>query len=247
MLPFVLLALAARTKGRAAIAGAALGVATLIKLYPAVLFPAFYQRREIRFPLAFGLTVLLGYAPYVARAGIKVIGFLPGYIQSSEDFNVGLRHFLTLALTPFTASTRTLSILLLVTCLLFFAIRLILKEKPSDPVRKAYFMAGAYMLLLPTSFYPWYLVWLLPFLCLYPSWGWWYLSGAVSLSYLTYTNDHFDFPLTIRLVEFLPFYLLLLGQAGWHRWTARHAQTATRGAQRATPHPENLPGVMPEV
>lgn len=80
MLPFVLLALLARTKGRSILAGWALGAAALIKLYPAVLFPALYQRRDIRFPLAFGLAVLLGYAPYVAGVGSKVIGFLPGYI-----------------------------------------------------------------------------------------------------------------------------------------------------------------------
>jgi hypothetical protein len=247
MLPFVLLALLARTKGRAVLAGGALGVATLIKLYPAVLFPALYQRRDIRFPLAFGLTVLLGYAPYVAGAGIKVIGFLPGYIQPPEDFNVGLRYFLALALAPFTASARTLSMLLLAIGLLLFAIRLILKEKSLDPPRKAYLMAGAYMLLLPTSFHPWYLVWLLPFLCLFPSWGWLYLSAASSLSYLTYTNDHFDFPLTIRLVEFLPLYLLLLLQAWWRRRTVRHVQRATRDAQPATSRHEHLPGVMPEV
>lgn len=230
MLPFVLLALLARTQGKPILAGWALGAAALIKLYPAVLFPALYQRREIRFPLAFGLAVLLGYVPYVAGAWSKVIGFLPGYIQPSEDFNVGFRYFLTLTLTPFTASARLLSMFLLATALLLFALRLILKEKPLDPLRKAYLMAGAYMLLLPTSLHPWYLVWLLPFLCLYPSWGWLYLSGAISLSYLTYTNDHFDFPLTIRLVEFLPFYLLLLGQTGWHRWTVRPVRVATQDA-----------------
>jgi hypothetical protein len=234
MLPFVLLALLARTKGRAVLAGGALGVATLMKLYPAVLFPALYQRRNVRFPLAFGLTVLLGYAPYVAGAGIKVIGFLPGYIQPPEDFNVGLRYFLSLALAPFTASPRILSMLLLATCLLLFGLRLILKEESLDPYRKGYLMAGAYMLLLPTSFHPWYLVWLLPFLCLFPSWGWLYLSAAISLSYLTYTNEHFDFPLTLRFVEFLPLYLLLLLQALWHRRTARHLHMATRDAQLIT-------------
>lgn len=247
MLPFVLLALLARAKGRSVLAGAALGVATLMKLYPAVLFPALYQRRDIRFPIAFGLTVLLGYVPYVAGAGIKVIGFLPGYIQPPEDFNVGLRYFLSLALAPFAASPRLPSMLLLATCLPLFALRLILKEEALDPYRKGYLMAGAYMLLLPTSFHPWYLVWLLPFLCLFPSWGWLYLSAAISLSYLTYTNEHFDFPLTLRFVEFLPLYLLLALQALWHRRTVRHVQTAARDAQLATSRPEQLPGVMPEV
>lgn len=192
-------------------------VATTEPVLAAVLAPALYQRRDVRFPVAFGLTILPGYAPYVAGAGIKVLGFLPGYIQPSEDFNVGLRYFLTLGLAPFAASPRLLSMLILAICLLLFTLRLILKQESLDPYRKGYLMVAAYMLLLPTSFYPWYLVWLLPFLCLYPSWGWLYLSGVISLSYLTYTNDHFDFPLPIRLVEFLPVYLLLLGQAGRHQ------------------------------
>ena len=247
MLPFVLLALLAQTKGRAVLAGGALGVATLIKLYPAILFPALYQRREIRFPLAFGLTVFLGYLPYVASAGIKVIGFLPGYVQPSEDFNVGLRYLLSLALEPFVSVPRPVSMTLVGAGLLLVAIRLIQNEQPVAALRRGYLMASAYLVLLPISFHAWYLVWLLPFLCLYPSWGWLYLSWSISLSYLTYTNEHFDFPLTVRLVEFLPLYLLLLLQALWHRRTARHVQMTTRDAQLDASHPEQLPGVMPEV
>ena len=73
MLPFLLLALQARLAARPGSAGVLLGLATLIKLYPAVLFPALYSRRERRFPLGFGAALVLGYLPYVAGAGTRVI------------------------------------------------------------------------------------------------------------------------------------------------------------------------------
>jgi hypothetical protein len=74
-------------------------------------------------------------------------------------------------------------------------------------------MASAYLVLLPTSFHPWYLVWLLPFLCLYPTWGWLYLSGAVSLSSLAYVEGSQALLPGVRVLEFLPCYALLLIQA----------------------------------
>ncbi|MFN3476598.1 MAG: glycosyltransferase 87 family protein, partial [Candidatus Methylomirabilales bacterium] len=113
MLPFVLVALLARMEGKVILAGGALGAATLIKLYPAILFPALWKRRDLHFPLAFGTTVLLGYAPYFVGAGTKVVGFLPSYIQPWEDFNVGLRDFLSSALAPFIPSARWISMLIL--------------------------------------------------------------------------------------------------------------------------------------
>lgn len=219
MLPFVLVALLARTEGKPVLAGGALGVATLIKLYPAALLPALWKRRDLRFPLAFGITVLLGYAPYFVGAGTKVVGFLPYYVQPWEDFNVGLRDFLGSALAPFIPSARWVSMLLLLACLLFVAMRLILQEQSADFFWRGYHMAGAYLLFLPISFHPWYLVWLLPFLSLYPSWGWLYLSGSLSLSYLAYIHDPPIVPLGIRLVEFLPLFLLLLAQFVRHHHT----------------------------
>ncbi len=207
MLPFLLLALLARIEGRPLLAGAALGIATLIKLYPAVVFPALSKRRDRLFPFAFGATILLGYLPYLSGAGGKVVGFLPDYFGPAEDFNVGLRSLLTGALAPFTGSPRLIAMLLLTTLLIAVAISLGRHEK--SVLWRGYLITSAYLLLLPTSLHPWYLIWLLPFLCLYPSWGWVYFSGAISLSYLKYVQEPQVLPLWIWLVEFLPLYLLL--------------------------------------
>lgn len=218
MIPFVLLALLARMEGKLSLAGAALGMATLIKLYPAILFPALYKRRDRIFPLAFGVTILLGYLPYLFGAGDRVLGFLPAYFGPWEDFNVGLRYFLTYAFAPFTISPRLGAMFLLTAILLAVAIYLGRDERSKDFLWRGYLIVSAYLLLLPTSFHPWYLVWIIPFLCFYPSWGWLYLSGAISLSYLKYVQEPAVLPLGIRLLEFLPLYLLLGFEAARHRY-----------------------------
>jgi hypothetical protein len=216
MLPFVLLALLACRRDQPLLAGAALGIATLVKLYPAVLFPALYRKRDVRFPLAFGATVLLGYLPYAP--GGKFLGYLPGYFGHWEDFNIGLRHWLTVLLTLVTPHPRLTAMLVLTAVLLAVALSV---DRRADVCRGAYVMAAAYLILLPTSFHPWYLVWLLPFLCLYPSWGWLYLSGAIALSYLHYVEG--AQPPDVRLLAFLPCYALLLAQAVWRRfWFVGH-------------------------
>ena len=87
---------------------------------------------------------------------------------------------------------------------------------------------GAY-LLLATTVHPWYvmlLVPLLPFLAVRGTreagencriWPWLYFAAAVSLSYLTYLDPanlrEYD---TVRLLEYVPLYLLLL----WSVWPA---------------------------
>jgi hypothetical protein len=88
----------------------------------------------------------------------------------------------------------------------------------TDWIQRAAHMIAAYLLLVPTTFHPWYVIWLLPCLCFTLSWGWLYLSGAITLSYLAYTLDYPRVPLWVYLLEFLPLYALLLAQAVWRRW-----------------------------
>jgi hypothetical protein len=95
MLPWLLLALRWRQGHRPIAAGVALGLATLVKLYPAVLLAAWHRRWDWRFPAAWVATMAAGYLPYTAGVGAGVTGFLPQYFGSAEDFNIGLRAFLS--------------------------------------------------------------------------------------------------------------------------------------------------------
>jgi hypothetical protein len=224
MLPFLLLALQARLAARPGSAGVLLGLATLIKLYPAVLFPALYSPRERRFPIGFGAALVLGYLPYVAGAGTRVLGYLPEYFGPWEDFNGGLRYFLTLALSPLTASARSIALGLCAILLLWVALVVIRRSAVDHPIQRASYMMSAYLLLVPTTFHPWYVIWLLPCLCFYPSWGWLYLSGAIALSYLAYLQSYPIVPIGMHLLEFLPFYVLLLAQGMRQRWQSLEYQ-----------------------
>ncbi|GIW09262.1 MAG: hypothetical protein KatS3mg061_0319 [Dehalococcoidia bacterium] len=68
ILPLVA-ALAARLRERPALSGVLLGLATLVKFYPALLLGAWWRWREWRLLLAFGATVLLLYLPYLGVGG----------------------------------------------------------------------------------------------------------------------------------------------------------------------------------
>ncbi len=95
MLPLLLLALGWRQTGRLPRAGIALGLAALVKLYPAVLLLAWWRRGDWKCPAACGAVMLAAYGLYLPGVGPGVVGFLPRYFSSAEDFNIGLRLFLT--------------------------------------------------------------------------------------------------------------------------------------------------------
>ncbi|MBL7498967.1 DUF2029 domain-containing protein [Frankia sp. CNm7] len=87
------------SRRRTWLAGALLGAAVAVKLYPALLFPAMIGRgsrhRRIGLLCAAGAVVGLTYLPHVLAVGTGVLGFLPQYL-SVEGYDQGSR-FLLLA------------------------------------------------------------------------------------------------------------------------------------------------------
>ncbi len=92
VLPLLVAAWWARVRERDGLVGVALGLATAVKFYPAILLPALWRPRHSRgrwqLPLAFFLTIAACYVPYIIVSGTEVIGYLPNYFQ--ERFNMGL-------------------------------------------------------------------------------------------------------------------------------------------------------------
>lgn len=215
LLPFLLLALLWRQEGRMASAGAALGAAVLVKLYPVVLLGAWWRRGEWRFPLACLGVVAAGYLPHAVPVGLGVLGFLPEYFSSAEDFNVGLRWFVTEGIGlggqgVAREVARGVAMLGLFGLLAGVLLRI---PRGLDEGAHGIFAAGfagvaAYLLLVPTALHPWYVLWILPFLAVAISPGWLWLTGAVVLSYLTYVGSS-ALPLWARALEFFPLYALL--------------------------------------
>lgn len=212
MLPLVLGALLARIGRRHGLAGALLGGAALVKLYPAILLPVLWRRGDHRLPLAFGATVVLGYLPYVATAGDSILGFLPLYFSRFEDFNIGLRAILTDGLGFHGRAARAVVMGLLAGAfgLTLLAIRRQACDTGRGVVRAAGSVVAAHLVLLPTALHPWYVVWLVPFLGMLRAPGLWYLTGAVALSYTGYTAEPSHVPAWVRAIEFVPVYAGLL-------------------------------------
>lgn len=214
VLPPILLALGWRQQGRLAAAGAALGVAVAIKLYPAALALAWWRRGDWRMPAAAAGVVALLYLPYALTVGPGVLGFLPEYFGSAEDFNIGLRHFLTAPLAPADPVgrevVRGVAMVVLFGALgaALLAIRRRLVESGEGVPAAGLAAAAAWLLLVPTPMHAWYVIWIVPFLALRPSGAWLVFSHTVALSYLTYVGG--ELPLWARALEYLPLYALLV-------------------------------------
>jgi hypothetical protein len=218
VIPLVLLALLWRQDGSSVRAGAALGVATLLKLYPAVLALAWWRSGDRRFPAALAATVALGYLPYAILHGPAALGFLPKYFSSAEDHNVGLRALLTMPV-GLTGEPGRAVVMAVLFVAMAAALGLVARWRRDDDagiVRAGAQAAGAWTALVPTSMHPWYVLWVVPFLCVTSSPAWLYFSGAVTLSYLAYVLAPAPLPWWVWMAEYLPLWMLLAlrGRAG---------------------------------
>ncbi|HEU5180677.1 MAG TPA: glycosyltransferase 87 family protein [Candidatus Polarisedimenticolia bacterium] len=78
------------------------------------------------------------------------------------------------------------------------------------PLRGSFLLIAAALLLSPTV-HPWYVLWIVPFLPLRPDPAWVLFTGLVPASYLIGNSSVTE--VTIRIVEYLPLFLLLLLEA----------------------------------
>jgi hypothetical protein len=209
-------ALLFRMRERMLLSGCFLGLATLVKFYPALLLPAFYKKWDWKLPVGLAATVVLGYLPYLS-VGAGVLGFLPGYLQE-EDFRSGKRFFpleVIRLLMPFPTRLYLLLVALIVGLL---ALRLIYKKlTEEEQVLGSQWLIGA-ILLLMTPHYPWYSLWLIPFLCFRPAAAWLYLVSASPLLYFTWYRGVSE--LALGCFQYLPVYGLLIRRVilRHHHW-----------------------------
>jgi len=210
---FLMIALLAWSHRQTALAGGALGLATMVKFYPLLLLPAFFvlardgrsfsednisrkgiwstasrliNMRNVALLLGLLVTIILAYLPYL-DAGGNSFRFVHGYVEEEGFVHSGARYFfLELARRIVWIPTPAFMIFGLI-LLIVVAMRQLLKEKhgPSDMAKSSVALIGTY-LLLTTPRYSWYYVWLIPFLCFASSAGWLYLTAASVLLYLVW-------------------------------------------------------------
>jgi hypothetical protein len=209
---FIALALLARRKQGAASTGFFLACATCVKLFPAVLFPALYLRRNWKMPLAFAATIAIAYLPYLSVGPVKALGSLPGY--ASERGMVSGEQYFLLAVVRRVLGAQVPSPLYVI-----FAVAVlglvsvwVMRDRSNDElryVRNSLIVASLFILLVAPHF-SWYFAWLIPFLCFVPSLAVFYLTGASFLLYLTWLGDSPDRMLVLKSLIFVPFLLLSL-------------------------------------
>lgn len=174
--------------GRAAVA---LALSSLTKFLPILLLPAFWRwagraqaderstlgamvsTRALLVPLFFAAVFLGGYVPYM-DAGWGVLGSLGVYAEFWA-FNAPLFGLLS-DLGMDGQSAR----IVLGTGLMVVVLAVTLTHMP--PIQAAYYVVGTFIVMTPTM-HPWYVLWIVPFLCFYGNRGWITMSGLVVLAY----------------------------------------------------------------
>ena len=136
----------ARVKERDMLAGFLLGLATAMKFYPALLLPALWRPRHPtgrwRMPLAFIVTVVACYLPYLLTTGHGVVGYLPRYIE--EQFNVGLVGLLQPLLTKLDLDPQQGVLELLLGALFIIGLIMVIRPAKDDEtaVRRSIWLDG---------------------------------------------------------------------------------------------------------
>ncbi len=241
MLPLLVGAWWARVRERDGLVGVLLGLATAIKVYPAILLPALWRPRHAqgrwRLPLAFVLTLVACYSPYVIVSGTQVLGYLPNYFR--ERFNMGLAGQLIPRFVQWGIDPHQGMFVLTAGVLAMLGVWMVLRPAHcgEEAVRRCVWLIGAFTLLTQNLF-SWYMLWLLPLIALYlqpgrllglraDAWtGWWLFCGLVALSY-TFFIDWRPVRAALR-AQFLPLYAFLIVDAFAHMGASARRRTWTR-------------------
>lgn len=184
---------------------AALAAATLAKWFAGLALPVFAVRSRWRWLAAFAGTGVLLTLPY-AGAGR---GLLRGLEAYAEQYRNNESLFALLSWASGRDDVAAGLALGIVVGLALHAAR-----QRTEPLRACYWLVGATLLLAPSVF-PWYVTWLVPFLCFYPNPAGLLFTVTVLLSHHVVTGYrasgvwHYE-PWVVAL-EYVPVYALLVG------------------------------------
>jgi hypothetical protein len=211
----------------------ALALATLTKLFPALLVPVFLRRWGIWRTLAFVALVGVAFAPFLgAGLGLSDIADGTGVFGAARIYarqwktNDGLFFWLTRVLEPVAVNPVRVGKLIGLVVLGGIGLWVLLRFGRDEEEVDAQAIIGSaavlisVFLLLSTAVFPWYLTWLialLPLLRLRQSMpalmfavGWLYFSAAVNLSYVFYLDPANPGEIEwVRRAEYLPLFAFL--------------------------------------
>ena len=150
----LLVSAAALLRRRRAIAALAFGLAVSVKFLPIVLLPLYWRRVRVRDAALAAIVVGLLYVPFFNHARIP-IGSLDTYVQRFR-FNDPVFATLERVAAP--------QIVVGLAVLVGFLTAIWMRRKPAEGSADAFAWPMTASLLCAPVVYPWYLLWLLPFL-----------------------------------------------------------------------------------
>jgi len=170
----------------------------LSKFTTAILLP-FYALRSRRLLLWFVAVVVAGYLPFL-RTPHLIAGL--GHYSEHWEFNSSVYSLLQSVLRE--------PLLARILCgLALMVVGGILASRTDDLLHYTLRMIQTAIVLTPVL-EPWYLLWLIPLLCVRPSWGWLGFSGFVGLSYMVLVRfmheGIWQLPTWVKWVEYAPLY-----------------------------------------
>ncbi|NIM20193.1 MAG: glycosyltransferase [Candidatus Latescibacteria bacterium] len=184
-----------------------LALSFLSKYATAMLMPFFLVRKRLAaYVGVFILVVVLGYLPCVG-ASAKLFSSLHIYASQWEFNSVPYGMLHALGGDPQWIRRALIGLLIV------FAFSQGFRQK--EFLRFAYLVVGCSLLLTPTV-YPWYVCWILPFLCFYPNRAWLLFTGLVIGSYWAWArlaeSGEWGVGIPMMALEYAPLYgLFLLG------------------------------------
>ena len=202
-----------------------ISLATMSKFVSIIIVPFLIPRGKFKYLIIPFLVILLLYSPY-SSAGRGLFSTL-FHFGTHYHYNDSV-HFLIFCLSlgsPFIS--KIITIIILCSVILCFYKKHLQKnpiettlDTDTTIIKYSYMSIGALLILAPTV-HPWYLTWIVPFLCFFPNKAWLVLTGSVVFYYfmnyplfsklIEYNNEwvwqevHW-----LKLPEYLPFYFLLL-------------------------------------
>ncbi len=202
---WLVLALWALAGHRPAGGMASLALSALAKYFAVLLLPYAVFRPQLRrwVPLFLAVTAL-GYVAFLdsPRTWFASVGVY----AAQWEFNSATFTLLNWVIGD-GAWTRAALLAALVAWSLYHAAR------RQDSVHYAYLVIGFALAFSPTL-HPWYVCWIVPFLCIYPSRAWIAFTGLVPFSYWVWVDAQGGGAWTVRpellALEYVPFYTLLL-------------------------------------
>jgi alpha-1,6-mannosyltransferase len=226
VIPFVLVAVYLASRGRETWGAGVMALAAAVKIWPVVLVPAILSPswkniRRLAISLSiFILTCTILYAPVF----LSDLGQSSGFTAYGKEWEMNDALYMLVlwgveyGLWAFSGDAGLKQIITrcIVAVLLMAWITWVCRKRPEQPVdywdRSLLIVAGVF-LLSPTQF-PWYYVWMIPFLVIRPRYALLVLSALLPLYYLRFYFQARDqvtlFDNYLVWLEYLPVWIMLL-------------------------------------